>query len=165
MTDTGHPRLYLDTNIFIHVFENGHRQLIDLLAGTSVVGERFLFTSELTLAELIVKPVRDGDDELRQIYENWTRPNDVLDVGAIDRQVLIHAAALRAQYRFLKLPDAIHLSTAIGFECTHFVSFDRQLDGLDRISVARWGLSRTSPMPRFICPDDDGFSDLTRHFC
>jgi predicted nucleic acid-binding protein len=132
MTENPLPRLYIDTNVFIQVFEKQDTQLTDLFAGEPIEGTPFLFTSALARAELLVKPIRDGDDELRDIYRNWTVSNPVLEVGPIDDDVLEFAAVLRAQYSSLRLPDAIHVSTAIGFGCTHFVSYDKKLGTISR---------------------------------
>ena len=51
----------------------------------------------------------------------------------ITRALLIEAARLRASSR-LKLPDAIHLATALQYECPVFLTNDtriRPLPGLD----------------------------------
>ena len=64
-------RLYLDTNVFIYYVE-GHRRLAPVLAELfEMIDERAVsvFTSELTLAEVLVKPIADGNMHVAAIYE------------------------------------------------------------------------------------------------
>ncbi|MNL65748.1 hypothetical protein D3C87_1901280 [compost metagenome] len=49
-------------------------------------------------------------------------------MGPVDRQVLTGAAILRSKHR-LKLPDAIHVSTALHFGCELLITGDGGLDG------------------------------------
>lgn len=120
-------RLYLDTNIFIALAEGAD----DLsrapwgLVDSQRPDESFLCTSELTLAELVVLPYRQKDDALLQIYDNWLVSGGLFEVAAIDKPILWGAAIIRAQYSAIKLPDAIHLSTAIRMGCSHVLSADR----------------------------------------
>jgi len=151
------PRIYLDANIFIAAFEAGHSGAFDLFASTKPATMRPLCTSVLTKAELLVKPLREGNHQLAELYQNWSISNDILEVGDIDGSVARYAAVLRSQYRWLKLPDAVHLSTALGFECTHFLSFDRDLERVTEIANTRWGVSKSQLMPTYLSPADPDF--------
>jgi predicted nucleic acid-binding protein len=71
-------------------------------------------TSELTLAESLVKPMMDGNKDIEAVYLETLQPSESLDVIPISRQILIAAARLRAETKSLTLPDAIHLATASG---------------------------------------------------
>lgn len=122
-------RLYLDANIFIYAFENDDavaKKLLELVSLESIA--KFLVTSEFTLSELMVDPFRKNDERLIDIYDNLTIGNAFIKVGTVTRDVLWHAALLRAEHASLRLPDAIHLSTAMHFGCTHFTA-DRRLKG------------------------------------
>lgn len=154
------PRIYLDANIFIAAFEAGHSGAFDVFASAKPALVRPLCTSVLTKAELLVKPLREGNDQLVELYENWSLSNDILEVGDMDGSVARYAAVLRSQYRWLKLPDAVHLSTALGFECTHFLSFDQDLERVKEITNTRWGISRSKPMPTYLSPADPGFQSV-----
>ena len=135
-------RLYVDTNVFIRLFE-GSDELVDHLRDLFLAerngGKPFLTTSELTLAELLVNPYRRNDDKMIQIYDNWTLTNSALEVGPVNRYVLWYAAVLRSQFQSLKLPDAIHLSTAIGFGCSHFLTADKGIDDHYELMHQRFG--------------------------
>lgn len=122
-------KVYLDTNVFIRAFEGTDelsRVLVDLFALD--VPQPAFATSELTLAELLVHPYRHQDETGRERYDNLVRPSAWLNVGPVDRQVLTGAAVLRSKYR-LKLPDAIHVSTALHFGCDLLITGDGGLDG------------------------------------
>ena len=131
------PRLYLDANIFIYAFENTDEKserLRALIAATSSPRHRFLATSELTLAEIVVVPLRNGNRHL------------------ISRDVLWLAAVLRSENRELRLPDAIHLATAMLFGCDSFLSGDLRLTGSysvgqasERVQAAKSSISVVRP--------------------
>lgn len=126
-------RVYLDTNIFIEIFE-GRGRLSELLTQLLIAVEnedrrQRLVTSELALAELLVKPIALQRHDLIRIYDNWTTSNSYLEVVPVVRDVLSDAAALRASDRSLKLPDAIHLTTARGTHCRYFLTRDKRIKG------------------------------------
>jgi predicted nucleic acid-binding protein len=126
------PRLYLDTNIIIYAFENTDEiseRLRSLIAAASSPRHRFLATSELTLAEIVVVPLRKDDRRLIDIYESITIGNSFVHVGTVSREVLWLAAILRSRRHQLRLPDAIHLATAMLFGCDYFLSGDLGLSG------------------------------------
>lgn len=120
-------RLHLDTNVLIALAEGADdlsRTLWNLV-GSQKSDQRFLCTSELTLAELVVLPHRQKDDRLLQLYDNWFVSGRLFDVAPIDKPILWGAAVVRAEHPGIKLPDAIHVSTAIGMGCGHLLSADR----------------------------------------
>ncbi|WP_024586681.1 PIN domain-containing protein [Aliihoeflea sp. 2WW] len=137
-------RLYLDTNVFVAMAEGADDLSSELygLVGTQRPGQAFLCTSELSLAELLVQPYRDENDGLIQLYDNWINSGAWLEVRPVDRGVLWYAAVVRQQFRSVKLPDAIHISTAIGLGCTHFISGDRRLPSEINLYHKRWGTER-----------------------
>jgi predicted nucleic acid-binding protein len=143
-------KVYLDTNVFIRAFEGSDalsQALVDLLAID--VPEPAFATSELTLAELLVHPYRNGDDTGRQRYDNLVRPSAWLHVGPVDRQVLTGAAVLRSKHR-LKLPDAIHISTALHFGCELLITGDGGLDGSFSLEHQSSGQSWTGKAVRTV---------------
>src|SRR5690349_8919862 len=136
-------RFYVDANVIIKLLE-GSDELSNALSRlfvTEIEGARPRFaTSELTLAEALVVPCRDGNDRLIDLYDNWMRGSPYIEVGPIDRSVLWYAAVLRSQYRHLKLRDAIHISTAIGMNCSHILSADERLRDKYELVHKRYGV-------------------------
>lgn len=123
-------RLYLDANIFILLGEGCGEiasLLYELISLPAAGLLPFFCTSEMTLAELLVRPYRERNDDLLRLYESWIVSGSTLGISSVDRAVLWGAAAIRATYRSVKLPDAIHLSTAIRMECSHVLTADRRI--------------------------------------
>lgn len=132
-------RIYWDANIFIHAFERRgpvSELLVKLLLAGWDAPMPPLVTSELTLSELMVKPLELGRDDLVQVYDNLTLTNRHMEVVPVFRGVLHDAAILRSRHKALKLPDAIHLATALGMKCQAFLTADQRitsLPGLERM--------------------------------
>lgn len=122
-------RLYWDANAFIRMVEDNDvvaQRLGDLLQH-GLDGRISIVTSELTLPELIVEPLRRAADDLLDACRDLFEPGGGIDVAPVDRAILLDAAQIRADHHALKLPDAIHLATADRTACTHFLSGDRRL--------------------------------------
>jgi predicted nucleic acid-binding protein len=157
-------RIYLDTNIFIVAFER-RDELSDRLAllfSTRQSSQTRFVTSELTLSELLVVPYRDNDDSLIDTYESLILTNNWLEVVPVAQPTLRYAAVLRSQYRSLKLPDAIHLSTAIGTNCSHILTEDRGINGEYRLQHPRYGIVTDAPSLQTIRLDGSTLTSLLK---
>ncbi len=127
----GHAPLssvYLDTNVLIYGFESGNRWAATLrpLFRRIEDNETVAVISELSLAEVLVRPYAENTGELIALFESVLSGQDRIQVLPIDRTVLRSAARLRARLR-LKLADAIHVATALAAETRWFVSNDASL--------------------------------------
>ena len=154
-------KIYLDTNIFILAFENNDgvsAALARLIAkgGTA----QFFTTSELTLSELLVRPYRDGNLSAIRSYERLIQSSPWLQVLPVARPVLMYAAALRSRYK-LKLPDAIHVSTALGAGCRQMLTADLGIQGTYQIPPIG-NDEQVEPWPLTILrPDEFTLASLT----
>lgn len=135
-------RVYLDTNVFIAAYENpGARSdhawwLLEAAEGGRIAA----VTSELTLAEVLVKPLANSDRTLVEAYQAALATGSALEVVLIDRVILIGAAERRARRLSVKLPDAIHLAAARQANCRFFVTRDRDLaNDDDEMSLIEFG--------------------------
>lgn len=125
-------RLYLDTNVFVHWIEGVDERaslLMELIWRSKAYERPFFVTSELTLAELLVRPYRDKNDRLINAYQNLLVSSDILQVVPVGQDTLRFAAMFRAQDNDPKLPDAIHLVTAYASGCSHILTADQRLKG------------------------------------
>jgi len=86
-------------------------------------GELQAVTSELTLAETMVKPELDGNVDLQRVYELAIQNSGGLRVVPVHRRVLMEAARIRASSH-LRLPDAIHAATSLLGTCETFLTND-----------------------------------------
>lgn len=124
-------RVFWDTNLFIYLIEgtgDRSRQVLELYGRMRERGDS-LFTSALTVGEVLVKPVERNNDALRRRYEQ------ALGSGAtvlpFDVDAASHYAEIR-QDRSIRPPDAIQLACAAAAEIDLFITND---DRLTRKSV------------------------------
>ena len=88
---------YLDANIFIYAVE-GHEKYSEPLGNLfrAVVRHSVgAFTSELTLAEVLVKPFHEAQPDLVEHYRSVVQTHDGLTVTPVTRAVLVEAAPCR----------------------------------------------------------------------
>ena len=129
-------RVYLDTNVFIYALEGFpplDTELQDLFKAIGR-GDFEGLTSELTMAEALVKPLKDGNTALIGAYDTTLQDRPYFHLLAITRAILREAAHLRGTTS-LKLPDAIHLATAEHTGCTTFVTNDTDFKGATSMKV------------------------------
>ncbi len=127
--------VYLDTAPIIYSVEK-HADYLPLMKPlwlASQNGEARIITSELTLLETLVAPIKQNDSQLTAAYENLLTKSEVNSL-AITSQVLRRAAELRAQYN-LKTPDAIHAATALINGCDLFVANDSAFNRVSGLRV------------------------------
>ena len=124
--------IYLDTNIFIMAFETRNEasdRLSEIFAKVDSRSAIHFLTSELTLSELLVRTIRENDTQGIDQYETLFAPGHWLRARPVTRSTLSVAATLRAQNAYLKLPDAIHVATALHEKCSHILTNDRGIKG------------------------------------
>lgn len=129
-------KLYLDTNLFIYALEeiSPWVEITSQILASIDRGECSAVTSELTLAECLVKPLAMGRDDVVQQYLSLLQNRDFFTVLPISRIILIEAAKLRATMQ-LKLPDALHVATALQESCTVFVTNDERFRSVSRLHM------------------------------
>ncbi|MBS9478349.1 type II toxin-antitoxin system VapC family toxin [Ancylobacter radicis] len=132
-------RFYFDTNALIQAVETSGPDADTLRkalkhAATTNLGS---VTSELSLSEVLVRPIRERDIPLIAAYSGLLAgaEGDQLQTLPITRDVLTRAARIRAASPALKLPDAIHLATAELSGCTQIISSDKRLAGSTALTV------------------------------
>jgi predicted nucleic acid-binding protein len=128
--------VYLDTNLFIYAME-GLPPVASKLATLFHRfdrGELHAVTSELSLAEVLVKPIREHMTAIRDQYERMISPSPSLDVVSVNREILLAAATLRATSS-LKLPDAVHAATSITRGCTTYLTNDHRFATIPDLPV------------------------------
>jgi predicted nucleic acid-binding protein len=136
-------RIYFDANAFIYAIEGVDEVAALLHSLFAALRHRagLACTSELTLAEVLPK----ANVVQRRNYFTLILHSGLFDLLPVTRDILIETAEYRksrarpsidARGSLPKLPDAVHVVTAIHAGCNTFVSFDRGLRlpaGLDRV--------------------------------
>ncbi len=129
-------RIYLDTNIWIYALEEVPEFSQSLMAIFQAIEQETItaLTSELSLAEALVRPIKNSKPRDQDMYKQAIVSAGNLQVMPVDRTILIRAAHVRAETK-LKLPDAIHAATALFTQCTTFLTNDKQLGAIPDITV------------------------------
>jgi predicted nucleic acid-binding protein len=121
-------KVYLDTNPFIY-FINKVEIFSDLCVPIfQAIGNRKLLacSSEATLCELLVKPLREGDLNTAQHIKGFLYSQGYFQMLSHDRSIFELAANIRAVQN-LKMIDALHAATAIKNDCNHFITADNNI--------------------------------------
>lgn len=122
-------RVFWDTNVFIYLFES----LDQFGPSTRALRTRMLkrgdqlITSAMTVAEILVKPVQNGDAALAKSYE--TALKATATIVPFDIEAAKQYAQLR-RHRSLKAPDAIQLACAAAAKVDLFITNDNRLHDL-----------------------------------
>ncbi|MEH2531417.1 putative nucleic acid-binding protein [Bradyrhizobium sp. AZCC 1588] len=118
-------RIYLDANVFIYAVEGSPdvagqlRDLFELFGNNRGIG----VTSELTLAEVLPK----ASAVRKRLYLDLIVWSCLFDLQPVSRDILIETAEYRRMAQMPKLPDAIHVVTAIRAGCRTILSADSRL--------------------------------------
>jgi len=117
----------LDANCFIYLLESPQsRRGSAIISDLRSVPGKTRFTSALTISELLTRPFAEhGRDYAMGLLDTFLALPG-LTVVPVDSGVAALAAELRAQTR-LKLPDAIHVATAITAGAEAFLTNDAGL--------------------------------------
>jgi predicted nucleic acid-binding protein len=116
------------------------QQLIELFGLVEIGRAPRFVTSQMTLAETLIQPIRIGDVLKREQYRRLLSSSSPwLHVRTVGLADLSLAAEVHAGSR-LKLPDAIHAATAILSGCSHILKADGDFQKLS-------GTLASSPVP------------------
>jgi predicted nucleic acid-binding protein len=128
--------VYLDAPALIYSLEAHPKYwpLLRPLWQAVKAGQVTLATSELSLLEVLVMPLRRRDEALitscRKLLES-----EGMQLFPVSRPVLLDAARLRAEMPALRTPDAIHVATALLAHCALFLTNDRGLRAVPKLPV------------------------------
>jgi predicted nucleic acid-binding protein len=128
--------VFLDTAPLIYFIEKNVRYLdvvkpiITLINSQQAKG----MTSTITLLEVLVLPLREGNKKLADRYKTILLTSSDLETCEISNAISERAAAIRAKYRF-KTPDSIQLATAIIRKADYFLTNDSALKQLKEIKI------------------------------
>lgn len=123
-----YKKVFLDTNPIIYLLENQQPYSLkvrNFLLDCMNSGAEF-YTSTITDAEFMVKPLRENRLEDIETYKYFLRNLNVLKCY-IRETIAEKAAKIRANYKSVKLGDALQLATSIETNCDAFLTNDSQL--------------------------------------
>lgn len=98
-------------------------------------GEFRVVTSILTLSEALVLPVRHNDTPLADRYRTILLNTPGLITTPVSVPIAERAAAIRADHRRVRLPDAVQLATALIGRADFFLTNDIALPSLPGLKM------------------------------
>lgn len=119
-------RIFWDTSLFLYLFAGGHRaDEVQRLRERMIARDDRLFTSSLTMGEVLVRPMAAGGDVASQYESAMTRAATIVpfDLVAARRH-----AALRAD-RSISMHDLMQLACASAAGIDMFITNDDRLSG------------------------------------
>jgi predicted nucleic acid-binding protein len=118
-------RIYVDSNVFIYALEGTPKLalLLERLFDRFRSRPGLAVTSELSLAEVLPNATAPQKGH----YLNLIAWSHIFELAPVSRDILIETAAYRKAAGMPKLPDAIHVVTAIRANCSMILSADVRL--------------------------------------
>jgi len=101
-------------------------------------GDIQLVTSTVTLLEVLVMPLKRGDERLAHDYNDFLVSSPNVTTLPVSPAIAQIAAELRATTK-LQTPDAIHLATALQHQATAFLTNDRDFGDTRSLKILRIG--------------------------
>jgi len=129
-------RVYIDTNILMYLFEGAANYQAVLESILEGIEQQYFeaVSSDLTLAELLVKPLKVGNGKLAEQYRDYLEQDDGINLISVSRNDFIQAAFIRSQTK-LKLPDSLHLACAMSSECDMILTNDKAFQSSENLKV------------------------------
>lgn len=115
-------KVYLDTCVIITLYSgitehrNKLRKFID-------IQKPKLLANKIALMECLVQPVKRKDNKAVNHYKSLFQTS-IFEYLPIDDNAIFKGAQIRAEHN-LKVPDALHVASAINSHCDFLCTFDK----------------------------------------
>lgn len=131
----GLRQLAFDTSALIYFIERHPAYFDRMLFVMRYVDEGLIdgVSASLALTEVLVQPIRKGDQALVVRYETVLTKSRSFRLEPLTTATARRAADLRAAYN-LTTPDALHVATALESHCDAFLTNDQ---GMKRVTELR----------------------------
>lgn len=131
-----HKSIGLDTSIFIYHLEDimPYSELTNVLLNNISNGKNVGVISIIAMIELLVKPYREGRNDIAGSVEDFITGLPNSKTLPVDMEISKLSASIRGKYNLL-VPDAIHIATSIIGGCGLFVTNDFALKKIEEINV------------------------------
>ena len=129
-------RLYVDSAPLIYYVEENStyldkmRQIVSIIDDTDLVA----YSSVLTLAEVLVMPLRKDEQRLVRAYKEILLAGDDYEMVDFTTEIAVVAAEIRARYG-LGTPDSIHVATAVTTQCDAMLTNDRDMKRIRELTI------------------------------
>jgi len=129
--------IFIDTAPIIYYIE-AHPQFGPLareVINAFQSGRLGAFSSVITLAEVLPKPIEAGDEKLARKFAEFLKHGRNLNLIEISASMAERAGRLRGKYSDLRAIDAIQISVAIDVGADAFLTNDKRLKQVKEINV------------------------------
>jgi predicted nucleic acid-binding protein len=129
-------KFFIDTAPLIYFIEGNkkYQEVLDRFFKSNQQGLSILYSSVLTLTELLVHPMKLNREDLVQKYELILTQSQYFELIPLDVEIAKLASKLRVKYG-LKTPDAIQIATSIQVGCDFFLTNDLGLRKVTEVKV------------------------------
>jgi len=129
-------KICIDTAPIIYFIEHNskYHDIISPVFTEIDSGKIAAITSTITLLEVLVHPLRTGNEALACKYRDILLSSVGLTTFEISHEVSERAARLRAQYA-IRTPDAIQIAVGLLYGASYFLSNDPSLGKISEIKV------------------------------
>jgi len=129
--------IFIDTAPIIYYIK-AHPQfgpLVKEVVNAFQSGDLNAYSSVITLAEVLPKPVERGDERLVRKFAEFLKHGRNLTMIEISEGTAEAAGKLRGRYSFLKTVDAIQLAAALDIGAGAFLTNDVKLQQFNELKV------------------------------
>jgi predicted nucleic acid-binding protein len=129
--------IFIDTAPIIYYIE-AHSQFGPLakeIVSAFQSGDLNAYSSVITLAEVLPKPIERGDEKLAKRFAEFLKHGRNLTMIEISEAIAEAAGKLRGHYSFLKTVNAIQLATALDVGAEAFLTNDVKLQQFSELKV------------------------------
>jgi len=135
---TRHRRIAFDANVFIYLFEGSGALALTAASVLDAIssGRSTGIAASVALSELIVGPVRAGDETMAERYLDAIRSIEHLHVVPATAEIAADAGVVRGR-KGLTLADALHVATARAAGASALVTNDRRIRSMLRLDVVQ----------------------------
>jgi predicted nucleic acid-binding protein len=129
--------VYLDSNVLIYLLDANPTYLsrVERLLSMTSAGAFRATTGDLTVTEILVRPLASGDQDAVSRIAGFL-DSGLVDVRSHTREDFEMAARVRAAHR-TSIPDALHVATAVNAGCTVLVTNDARMPSVPGLEVVR----------------------------
>ncbi len=136
LSDIQGKRVYFDTNSIIYYIEQlspFYEVVYPMFEGIGM-GEISAYTSEFTLTEMLIKPMRENAIPLIQDIKDLLLDPDLFTLTKTYKELFIKSAEFGGQYG-LRSADAIHFASAVENHCHCFITNDKKFKSQNGVQV------------------------------
>ena len=127
--------IFIDTAPIIYYIE-AHPQfgaLAKKVVDLCQSGRLKAFSSVITIAEVLPKPIQKGEDELAQKFIEFIKFGQQINLIDISVDIAEQSGRLRGQYPSLRALDALQISAALNIGADAFLTNDKKLKQVKEI--------------------------------